>query len=170
MLAFNPYNLRARIQPFLLAWFPILAMPLALIPDASLGWTAIRWIALSCAFVPLLAQLGRDSGKDWSGGYIKTRCLLSLCFVTAICALTSTLRNDTCLSSARIFVACNYRLLRKNEILQIRQTNDTAVLFFGYWPKPLIESSFRWFLRKASATAFGGICGRKRERRSGAML
>lgn len=67
MLAFNPYNLRARIQPFLLAWFPILAMPLALIPDASLGWTAVRWIALSCVFAPLLTQLGRDSGKrlEW---------------------------------------------------------------------------------------------------------
>lgn len=63
MLAFNPYNLRARVQPILVAWLPFLAMPLVLDPDASFDWTAVRWLALYFVFATLLVQLGRDRGK-----------------------------------------------------------------------------------------------------------
>lgn len=63
MLAFNPYNLRARVQPILVAWLPFLAMPLVLDPGASFDWTAIRWLALYFVFATLLVQLGRDRGK-----------------------------------------------------------------------------------------------------------
>ena len=61
MLFFNLYNLRARIQPFLLAWLPILIMPLVMVPDVN--WTVVLWIVLYFALTTLLVQLGRSSGK-----------------------------------------------------------------------------------------------------------
>lgn len=63
MPAFNPYNLRARVQPVLVAWLPFLAMPLVLDPEASFDWAAVRWLTLYFVFATLLVQLGRDRGK-----------------------------------------------------------------------------------------------------------
>lgn len=63
MVSFNSYNLRARIQPLILAWTPILIMPLALVPDVPFNWTVVRWIGLYFVFATLLVQLGRGRGR-----------------------------------------------------------------------------------------------------------
>ena len=63
MASFNSYNLRARIQPLILAWIPILIMPLALMPDVPFNWAMARWFGLYFVFATLLVQLGRSRGR-----------------------------------------------------------------------------------------------------------
>ena len=63
-LLFDPYDRKARVQPALLTVVPILVVCLLLIPQLSIMWATVGGVLLSCGSITLLAQVGRDRGKE----------------------------------------------------------------------------------------------------------
>ena len=59
----DPYNRKARLQPILLSFLPVLVVSLLLIPELHTVWGAIGGLVLYCGMSTLLMQLGRQMGK-----------------------------------------------------------------------------------------------------------
>ncbi|KKM67591.1 hypothetical protein LCGC14_1469610 [marine sediment metagenome] len=63
-MKFDGYTVQARLKPSLLVWLPVALAIVAWWPEKFVGWGFLVGISATCGLTLLLAEVGRDQGKQ----------------------------------------------------------------------------------------------------------